>query len=60
MHLKDDKNLELRRKVLTKDFTAHDLVYRDEKDFFNPDQRRETIERHKLNFDLDHKPPPST
>lgn len=59
MHLKDDKNLELRRKVLTKEFSAQDLVTKDETEFFNPELRKETMERTKLNFDLDHKPPPS-
>ena len=55
MHLKDDKNLELRRKVLTKEFTANDLCIKDERELYNPERRKETLERTKLNFDLDKK-----
>lgn len=54
--MKDDKNLELRRKVLTKEFTANDLCVKEERELFNPEKRKETIEISKLNFDLDKKP----
>ena len=54
--MKDEKNLELRRKVLTKEFTANDLCVRDERELYNPERRRETLEMTRLNFDLDKKP----
>lgn len=56
MHMKDDKNFDLRRKVLTREITASDLCNKDELDLFNPEKRQETLERTKLNFDLDTKP----
>lgn len=55
MHMKDDKNFDLRRKVLSKEFTAHDLCNKDERELYNPERRKETLEMTKLNFDLDMK-----
>lgn len=52
-HLKDDKNLELRRKVITKEFTANDLCTKEERELYNPEKRKETMEMSKLNFELD-------
>ena len=42
MHLKDDKNLELRRKVISKEFHPVDLCTKDERDLYNPERRKET------------------
>jgi len=39
MHLKDDKNFDLRRKVISREFTATDLCLRDERDLYNPEKR---------------------
>lgn len=44
MHMKDDKNLELRRKVLTNELNAIDLCIKDERELHNPERRRETLE----------------
>ncbi|KAM3133810.1 hypothetical protein pb186bvf_014073 [Paramecium bursaria] len=44
MHLKDDKNLELRRKVISKEFHPVDLCTKDERDLYNPERRKETQE----------------
>ncbi|CAD8071911.1 unnamed protein product [Paramecium sonneborni] len=44
LHMKDDNNLELRRKVISKEFQAQDLCIRDERDLYNPDKRKETQE----------------
>ncbi|CAD8069004.1 unnamed protein product [Paramecium sonneborni] len=44
LHMKDDKNLELRRKVISKEFQAQDLSTRDERDLYNPEKRRQTQE----------------
>lgn len=40
MHMKDDKNIELRRKVLSKEFLPMDLCTRDESDLYNPERRK--------------------
>ncbi|CAD8157163.1 unnamed protein product [Paramecium pentaurelia] len=44
LHMKDDKNLELRRKVISKEFQAQDLSTRDERDLYNPEKRKQTQE----------------
>lgn len=44
MHMKDEKNLELRRKVISKEFLPTDLCTRDERDFYNPERRKETMQ----------------
>ena len=42
--MKDDKNFELRRKVINKEFTSNDLCSRDEKDFYNPERKKQMQE----------------
>jgi hypothetical protein len=51
--LKDEKNFELRRKVLNKEFTANDLANKDERELYNPEKRQETLLMTKISFDLD-------
>ncbi|CAD8150906.1 unnamed protein product [Paramecium pentaurelia] len=44
LHMKDDKNFELRRKVISKEFKAQDLCTRDERELYNPEKRKQTQE----------------
>lgn len=37
--MRDDKNLDLRRKVLTKEITALDLCVKDERELYNPEKK---------------------
>lgn len=39
--MKDDKNFELRRKVINKEFQPIDLCIRDERDLYNPEKRKQ-------------------
>ncbi|CAK62274.1 unnamed protein product (macronuclear) [Paramecium tetraurelia] len=41
LHMKDDKNFELRRKVISKEFKAQDLCTRDERELYNPEKKRQ-------------------
>ena len=38
--MRDDKNFEMRRKVINKEYTTKDLCSRDEKDFYNPERKK--------------------
>lgn len=42
--MKDDKNFELRRKIINKEFTSNDLCSREEKDFYNPERKKQMQE----------------